>query len=83
MKGQRFHQQKRIEMKTEQCERSLRKSATLFHSSLNKRAIVITWLYHYVNACATHIGGLLGPNSVERVIIPQIFLKDDQDDSVW
>ena len=24
MNGQRFHQQKRIEMKTEQCERSLR-----------------------------------------------------------
>ena len=41
MNGQRFHQQKRIEMKTEQCERSLRieyeHAVVLVHSCVHDR----------------------------------------------
>ena len=33
MNGQRFHQQKRVEMKTEQCERSLNKEKSIGNSS--------------------------------------------------
>ena len=45
MNGQRFHQQKRIEMKTEQCERSLNSLCLAFHSA-DKGSLLTMGLKH-------------------------------------
>ena len=63
MNGQRFHQQKRIEMKTEQCERSLSKNSQQVNDDFeileiltgitdgDTKSLKILWLYKRTENC--------------------------------
>ena len=74
MNGQRFHQQKRIEMKTEQCERSLNSSVFgLFESSIFHELLIYidpTWSLYlaadYLHLIISDLLIICGRNNLDK-----------------